>query len=790
MLRRPTLWRPWACLSLAWLLAVSPSVAVGIDGTLPLGGRLWAQDAGDEADVSARADRIIKRYGNVDLQRAWQGARALEALGDDVLPIAQNLLASGTPLERLMAAKTLISLGEAGKIERELRKLAEDTEIATEQRAAAVELLADFPSSKTDKLLEGLLEGDESYDPLLRIAAAHSLFKASRSGKLRRLARSKIAPLLTVDDPAVQNAAALALGEMGYVEERAKEILTSLANEPTPDGSQARLILQNDLLMRRLERMMDSGAVSSTPEQNRLIETLERQLQEKDRELDRFRKRFQQEQGNRNHPLIAKVLELIEDLYADPERVDRNQLIVAAAKGIAKSLDPFSSFMDPSDTTEFYEGISGQYAGIGAQVAKDPDDDTLLILRPIYKGPAYKANVLTDDKILEVEGFPTKGATLDEIVKHLKGEPNTPVHLKVLRRGWREAREKTVMREIIQLDSVLYTMLPGSIGFLRLSQFGDSAITEFNNALDDLESLGMKGFILDLRNNPGGYLQAACEIVDAFVGEDPRPIVTQRGHSPTYPPSIKKTTAAVRGTYPIVVLVNRSSASASEIVSGALQDFERATIVGTQTFGKGSVQRLLTMSDEVNTILGGESVLRLTVQYYYLPSGRSIHTQRDKDGKVTKEGGVQPDIEVEPLTIPLWRIEAVSLLDDAEVFDQYLDKYFQPNKELFYRIAQLGDGGKTSVYPDFDEFFKSRNEHHAEIDDIRYRLRSRIRRKVEDERGAQFACDFSEDRQLQRGILAMLEKLTIDPQSIDQYKVFADSFSETKDEATEEKSKF
>lgn len=769
-------WKSFTFAVLVWLgAATGPLVAqVGVE---------------ESVDFTQRVTQIVERYGTGDLPRAWQGARVLEQLGLEATPYIVGLLESERPTVVLLGAKTLIALGEVDDVDDALRRVAGDSSIAIDNRAAAIDLLENFPGAKNEKLLRELLESDEGFDPQLRITAARTLFgisgRASRSetdgpslsSQDKRLARERLVPLLEVDDPRVQNAAALALGGMGYVEGRVKAILASLELEPTADGALARLILHNERLMTRIERMHDQGVGTGTAEQNRHLEKLELQIRERDASIDRLRQQLSQGAAYETNPVIAALMKQIEQLYVDPDRVDKKRLIIEAAKGMVGSLDPFSSFMDPQDTKQFYEGISGEYAGIGAQVAKDPDDDTLLILRPIYNGPAYMADILTDDKILEVEGVATKGLTLEEIVKYLKGAANTPVHLKVYRRGWREPREKTVMRQIIHIGSVHSVMLPDQIGYLKLTQFGDTAVEEFNLALDKLTMEGMKALVLDLRNNPGGYLQAAVSMVDSLVDHDPRPIVTQRSHSPVTQPSEKHTTPGWRGDFPIVVLVNRSSASASEIVSGALQDYNRATLVGERTFGKGSVQRLLDLPQEVNDLLGGETTLRLTVQYYYLPSGRSIHTRREPSGKIIEEGGVKPDLIVKPPETPLWRLEAVSKLQDDNAFEEYLDEHFEENRALFVRVADLGDDGKTSTYPGFDEFFGPRNKFHAESDDIRARLRAIVRRKVEDIRGEQLACDFPEDRQLQRAILVALEKLGRAPEH-PSYAPFAKAFEE------------
>ena len=727
-----------------------------------------AQDPIEPGDLESRIAETIERYGKGKLERAWQGAAILEGFGEGAIPSLRRLLVEGSVHHKLMASKALIALGATEKVAKTLRGIAAETELVEAQRVAALRLLVNFPGSETKKLLVALLEGEGAYDATLRIHAAKTLFQTARD----RTARSSLMPLLEVDDAEVRAEAALALGEMGYVQGRCRSIIQDLSTEPTPRGTQARLIIQSERLMQRL---LAEGAVSSDSDQNRYIEQLERDLEKKTKENEELRRNFRRDE---NHLLISALLDAIKANYADPDRFDKQDLLVAAAKGMVASLDPFSSFMDPKDTGDFDEGISGAYAGIGAQVAKDRADRTLLILRPVYKGPAYRLGLRSGDKITEVEGTDTAGLQLTDITKKLKGPPGTSVSMMVFRRGWKEPREFTITRETIRLESVHSRLLPGDIGYLHLAQFGDTAVEEFTSAVDELEALGMKGLIVDLRLNPGGYLNAAVAIVDEFVGEDKRPVVTQKGGSPTFKPTARYTTAHKRDDYPLVVLVNRASASASEIVSGALQDFGRATVVGERTFGKGSVQRLLSMPTAIDEDLGGRTTLRLTVQYYYLPSGRSIHAKRDERGKVIEEGGVIPDVEVEPERTPLWRLEAVGKLIEAKAFDEYLDVHFERNNDAFRKIAEVGDEGRTEVYPDFESFFAGRNKSMAQNDDIRYELRRKIRRRVEDDRGKEFACNYPEDAQLQRAILVMLDKLDRKAAELAEYAWFADKFAE------------
>lgn len=238
--------------------------------------------------------------------------------------------------------------------------------------------------------------------------------------------------------------------------------------------------------------------------------------------------------------------------------------------------------------------------------------------------------------------------SLEEVVDILKGQEKTKVKIKVRRSSWPEDREFEITRQKINLPSVRYIMLPGNIGYLALTGFQRECSDEIEKALLILEQQGMKVLILDLRNNPGGLLEAAVDVVDKFLPEG-KLIASSKGRDP-FIAKEQKYYSKAEGThpdYPLFVLVNRGSASASEIVSGALQDHKRATIIGEVTFGKGSVQQLFeVMSTE------GKTRLRLTIAKYYLPSGRSIHKEEG-----SKEGGVKPDIEMkEQDLVPPWNL--------------------------------------------------------------------------------------------------------------------------------------
>ena len=713
-------------------------------------------------------DKIVDRYIGGPLAEVWQGAVRLERLGDDSIGGVQQLLTHENRSVRLMASKALLSLGEAEGVRDVLIAIGENGDAPSVERSAAISLMSDFRDKPTERTLRAIAKSEAKGDPLLRVAVGKCLYQVTRD---RKLARELLQPLLRVDDADARTGAAIALAQLGLFDGDVKNLLRSIELEPSAQGSLAKVLLERDRLLRSLERKSDAEPAPESEliaEAEKNILQLETLLLRKDQEIERLTAR-KNRGSTTNHPLLDEIIKRIRHFYVEPDLVDDEKLLIEAAKGMVGSLDPFSSFMDVTDTKEFYEGITGEYAGIGAQVQMDPNTETLKIIRPIYKGPAYRSGMISEDLVIEVDGLSTKGKPLDEIVKGLKGKPGTSVLLKVFRRGWREARDFEITRETIQLDSVLYQMLPGKLGYIGLAQFGDTAVKEVIAALDDLESQGMRGLIFDLRSNPGGYLQSAVSLVDEFVDDRSMPIVSQKSGSGVFEDSEKFATKGMRDGYPMMVLVNGSSASASEIVSGALQDFKRAKLIGVKTYGKGSVQRLLPMADSVNRLLGGESTLRLTVQHYYLPSGRSIHTQRDPQGKILVEGGIDPDIIKEPTEIPLWRIEALGRLSDNKAFEKWIDENYQENKDLVTRIVESGDDNGKIIYPGFDNWFEQQSDTGVTEDDARFGLRSKLRRMIEDERGSQFACDYVEDVQLQGAILELLGSLGTEVSTIPQY---------------------
>jgi carboxyl-terminal processing protease len=321
--------------------------------------------------------------------------------------------------------------------------------------------------------------------------------------------------------------------------------------------------------------------------------------------------------------LFTEVLSIVQNQYVD--EVPPKELIYSAIKGTLRGLDPHSSFLDPDSYREMQVETSGSFGGLGIEITLK--DDILTVVAPIDGTPAYRAGLHTGDRIVKIDGLSTKDMQLVDAVKRMRGKPGTKVTISIAREGWAEPQDFDIVREQIRVQSVRMVEMGEGIEYVKLRQFQEQSPHDLDAALDKLRKNGMKGLILDLRNNPGGLLTAAVEVSEKFI-DDGKLVVYTEGRVRNQ--NMRFSAHAKRGysQMPMVVLVNQGSASASEIVAGALQDWGRATIVGTQTFGKGSVQTIIPLSDG--------SGLRLTTAKYFTPKGRSIH------GK-----GITPDIIVE-----------------------------------------------------------------------------------------------------------------------------------------------
>ena len=321
--------------------------------------------------------------------------------------------------------------------------------------------------------------------------------------------------------------------------------------------------------------------------------------------------------------IFTEVLRQIELNYV--ESVDSQKLINGAIKGMVSSLDPHSAFMTKEEYQELMMDTKGSFTGVGIEITIK--EDVLTVVSPIEGTPAYRAGIKAGDKIVKIGENLTKNMTMMDAVKLIRGPKGTEVVLTILRSGEDKLMTFTITRDVIPLRSVRHFELDPEIGYARVSNFRSNTAEDLAEALEKLEKGGaLKGLILDLRNNPGGLLIQAVKVSDLFLEDGI--IVTTKGKDESQSMSMPAHNEDIQRDYPIIVLVNGGSASAAEIVAGALQDNKRALILGTRTFGKGSVQTILPLSDG--------SGLRLTTALYFTPSGKSIQAS-----------GITPDIEME-----------------------------------------------------------------------------------------------------------------------------------------------
>ena len=333
------------------------------------------------------------------------------------------------------------------------------------------------------------------------------------------------------------------------------------------------------------------------------------------------------------YTLFSKVVEQVRANYVDAEKSTYKDLIEGALKGMLQSLDPHSQFMDEESFKAMKEDTAGKFGGLGITIGVK--DGLLTVIAPMEGTPAFRAGLLSGDKITEINGDSTEGLALEDAVKKLRGDPGTPVKIKIFRPKTQLMKEFELERAIINVPSIKDTrVLEDGIGYVRMLQFGEDTSADLQTALDTLKAQKVRALVLDLRSNPGGLLTAAVEVSQKFLDRGDL-IVFTRGRDNRMERSYR---ARARETFPAVpmaVLINGYSASASEIVAGALQDNRRAILVGEKSFGKGSVQSVL--PQEAGT------AIRLTTAKYYTPRERVIH-----------DNGIEPDVVV-PMTVENWR---------------------------------------------------------------------------------------------------------------------------------------
>jgi carboxyl-terminal processing protease len=349
--------------------------------------------------------------------------------------------------------------------------------------------------------------------------------------------------------------------------------------------------------------------------------------------------------------IFSDVLDVVQKTYV--EEVKPEDLIYGAIKGMLSNLDPHSSFLTPDEYNELHMDTSGSFTGVGIEITVQ--DGVLTVISPIEETPAYDAGIKAGDVIIKIDGQLTKSMTLMEAVKKIRGKKGTTITLTIFREGVAEPMDFNIVRDVIPLRSVKSKVLQPGYGYVRITNFRENTDDDLKTALKELESgeTTLKGLILDLRNNPGGLLDQAVNVADEFL--DSGLIVYTDGRTKSQNMQFLAKRNEHPHKYPMVVLVNEGTASASEIVAGALQDQGRAVILGKQTFGKGSVQSIMPLEDG--------SAIRLTTARYYTPNGHSIQAkgvvpdiivkqempakEKEKEGHIIREKDLEGHIEAE-----------------------------------------------------------------------------------------------------------------------------------------------
>jgi carboxyl-terminal processing protease len=400
--------------------------------------------------------------------------------------------------------------------------------------------------------------------------------------------------------------------------------------------------------------------------------------------------------------VFAKVVEKIRSYYVD--EIDTHELIQQAVESMLQDLDPHSQFLDGLEYEDLMVSTRGEYGGLGIFISFRNNFPT--VISPIEGTPAEKVGLRGGDQIIEIEGQATKGWLTQKAVELLRGEPGTDVSFMVSRPGLNEPVEYTITREIINVKSVPFYGMFQDYGYIKVSNFAKQTRDEIEEALKELEKQGMKGLVLDLRSNPGGLLQSATEVSELFLERD-KLVVYTKGRLSNSNQKYFSGNSRVHKGYPIVVMINMASASASEIVAGALQDWDAGIVIGQTSFGKGTVQTVFSLSDT--------EAVKLTTAKYYTPSGRNIH-------KDHHEPLAQPDSA------------ATAKMDDPAGESDIVTAADETDKPIFYTAAGRVVYGGGGITPDL------------EFEPLKY---TELQRKLErDVKFFTFAIEYSKTRKI------------------------------------------
>jgi len=696
---------------------------------------------------------------DAELDRALEARLAAGELSDKARLFLCCARQNSGEFERAVLAGHLRQLLKSGdqEIARGAALLLQEPAYRELKEKDQTELVADLTAAASD--------GSRAAEARLEAAVALHV-QGGPDGQ--RAARKEMMDFLASADLRLRALAALTLARVGDVE-TPREELVRLSAMPGEQGELADAYLKQE----EIRRLYDGR--------------MRKLLREKQDEIGSDKLK-----GKEDLLRIERMIALIGRASLEGDHFKRDDLIDAALNGMLERLDEHSSYLTPKGYQKMeQELLSAEYGGIGAYVQEDPDDHIFTITRPIYSGPAYKAGLHSDDKIVRIDDWPTLGPDgshpTDEIIKRLKGKPGTAVKIYVWRRGMdpalidrpTEEMAVTITRAQIEIPPVQGQLLPGGVAYVEVSTFSNVVSKLLAQKLAEFKQQGMQAVVLDLRGNSGGLLTEAVRVSNLFLPPD-KLVVTTESRLADPERNFTERAPLIPMDMPVAVLVNRFSASASEIVSGALQDHDRAAIIGQRSFGKGSVQQLLPVPGESDDRYDDENGngrhdswekltkdfnengefdygprARMTIARYLLPSGRSIHREFDEEGKVIAEGGVEPDHKVAPRRWDTWKLEEMIRLQSGRKLRDYVAREYPLHKQEFGQLADC-DYDDLSRYPGFEELYNSLDTVLPK-DDVRFLVRREVRRRVQDDRGAAFPDgDFQEDPQLQEAIRVVL----------------------------------
>lgn len=676
-------------------------------------------------DVQERVDRILDRVEESKGTGLWEGIRELDELGRGAIDAARKGLTRADANARIAASKYLYGQEQRDEALEALGKVvagknAPARRVAADMIATLVSTDKNLPDKDRRRVTADLeKQAAEATDPLAQVALWRAAWSLSPGIKAVREMRALHA---ATDKREVKEESALVLAEMDRFSD-ARATLMELAEQPGERGRMARAYKKIYELSEEMRRAAGKGAASKYD--------------------------FKQ---------LEEAIDTLKSHYYDEGKIDTKKLIDNAVRGACASLDPYTTYMDEQSIDELRkEALGGEYGGIGARVSLRKDKagrNWLTIEEPIFSGPAYRNGLRSGDSIVEVENESTVNRELSDLVRRLRGKPGTQVTIKVLRRGWTKEKEYKIAREQIKLETTTHRMMPGGIGYIKLSTFGEQDIQLVEAAIKDMKE--MKGLIFDLRGNTGGYLRTAHKLASYFL-ERGKPIVSTKARG------VEQDKRVADGSkltdVPLVMMIDGGSASASEILAGALQDHKRAVLVGEKSFGKGSVQDLkpLKTTDD-------KAAVKVTIAKWYLPSGKTVEADKPD------ESGVHPDIKVTPAERDFWKDSEFERLRAGDEILKYVAD--NENEALYRKIAET-DRGDLSMYPNFDKLYESLKTK-AEKDDVRQLVRQYVRKRVQDEYLKHpLYFDLEEDTVLQRGILELCKLAKIDPKGVQEFAPFA-----------------